>query len=333
MATTKEQVPIRHREVLADPGVQLSLQDPLAKRMLAWANERFPLPNAVLIAFLYATALIYGRALTNGGGALSFTWGDLLAYPGVLAYSLLVRIFDEHKDYEKDLVNHPGRVLQSGLITLRHLKVLGAVCIALMALTSILEDGGIGRVTLWWVILMGYTLLMLKEFFAREWLEQRLVIYAVSHLVSLPIAVIWMAQMGGRGHNLPASVIWFALAAGFVGASFEVSRKLEAPEDERPTLDSYSKELGVTGASVAIATLVVACAACAAAAMAATHENSPIGYAGLVVAVLPGIFGAVRFGRAPTRAHTQLAEGMAATTIVLILVALMAQILAGRGIG
>jgi len=101
LASTKEQVPIRHREVLADPGVQLSLQDPLAKRMLAWANERFPPPNAILIAFLYATALIYGRALTNGGGALSFTWGDLLAYPGVLAYSLLVRIFDEHKDYEK----------------------------------------------------------------------------------------------------------------------------------------------------------------------------------------------------------------------------------------
>jgi 4-hydroxybenzoate polyprenyltransferase len=67
-------------------------------------------------------------------------------------------VFDEHKDYEVDLRNHPDRVLQSGRVTLGHLKVVGAVALAVQVATCLLEDGGVGRVTFWWALTFGWTL-------------------------------------------------------------------------------------------------------------------------------------------------------------------------------
>ena len=39
----------------------------------------------------------------------------------VISFFFRLRVFDELKDYELDLQNHPQRVLQSGRITLRKL--------------------------------------------------------------------------------------------------------------------------------------------------------------------------------------------------------------------
>jgi hypothetical protein len=310
---------------------QLTLEAPLARRLLAWANERFPLANGVLILVIYTAALLCGRALTTVG-PLSVSASDLAGFFAVWAYFLMLRVFDEHKDYARDLANHPQRVLQSGLITLRHLKLLGLASVVVQVAATLIAGGGIGPALGWWALTMAYSLLMLKEFFVGDWLEQRLVLYAFSHLLSMPLAFLWLAQIGAGDRGLPAGVGWLALAGGLVAAGIEVGRKLKAPADEREGVDSYTRVLGVHGAPALSTALVAGAAAAACAALSAAGELSAAGVAGLAVAVVPAVLVALRFAREPSPAHAEQAEAGVGVAMLLVMLVLVIALLAGRGV-
>jgi hypothetical protein len=304
---------------------------PLSLRLLAWSNERWPIANVVLVLFIYVAALLAGEALTSGEG-LSISAVDAVAFLGAVGYSLLMRVLDEHKDFRDDLRNHPDRVLQSGFVTLGHLKVVGAVALAAQFAVSLLADGGVGLVTQWWALLMAWTLLMLKEFFLGEWLRERRILYASSHMLAMPLFILWMAQIGADGEALPGGVVWLGALAFLIGAAAEVGRKLVAPEDERPTVDSYTKILGTRGAPRAVAAILTLSALTAAALLGAAGAGSPVAFAGLALSLAPGLSGAARFARLPTREHAEAAEMRTGVTILLQLVVLIAALLAARGV-
>jgi 4-hydroxybenzoate polyprenyltransferase len=310
---------------------QLTLESPLAQRLLAWSGERFPVANGVLIFVIYASALLYGRALTNGG-EVSLSLSDLAGFVAVWAYFLILRVFDEHKDYERDSHTHPERVLQSGLVTLGHLRALGWAAVAVQLSVSVLMDGGLGPVTALWALTMGWTLLMLKEFFVGEWLARRLLLYAFTHMLSMPLAFLWMAQMGAGDIGLPAEVIWIALLGGLIGASLEVGRKLRAPEDERPGVDSYTKVLGTTGAPALAGVLLTAAVAAGAGLLGAAGDASAAACLALAFAAAPGIGGAATFARRPTGASAKRAEALVGVSLLLLPLVLIVALLAERGV-
>jgi hypothetical protein len=234
---------------------ELTISSPFVHRLLAWVNERFPWANAVLFLLLYLTAVAFGQVLTSDG-PVQYGLRDIPAFMGAWCFFLMLRVFDEHKDYELDCHNHPERVLQSGLITLGHLKVLGAVAIFVQIGVSVWQDGGVGNVTLLWIVVMGWSALMAKEFFMGEWLSKRLVLYAISHMVVMPMALIWMAQMGAGHAELPLRVGLLAALSFLSGFAFEITRKTKAPEDERDTIDSYTKIFGTGGAPLVVMVLL-----------------------------------------------------------------------------
>jgi 4-hydroxybenzoate polyprenyltransferase len=242
----------------------LTARSPLASRFLAWVHERFPLPNALLFFALYASALLLGRGAAGdgaAGSAMRVGAIDVVGFLAIWSFFLLLRVLDEHKDFETDSVNHPQRVLQSGLITLGHLKVVGVLAAALGLAVSLAHDGGVGRVTLAWAAMTAWTLLMAKEFFVGEWLAKRLVLYAFSHMLVMPLLLLWMVQMGAGRFAPPADTAALAAMAFFAGASFEVARKTRAPADERDGVDSYTKSLGLRGAPAALAVVQALCGA------------------------------------------------------------------------
>ena len=242
----------------------LSPSSTWVKRFYAWIEERFPLVQGVLIAVMYAASLLAGRAI--GAESLTLGLADIPGFFALWSFFLMLRVFDEHKDYEKDLENHPERVLQSGLITLDHLKGVGAIAVLVQLGASILADlesgGAIGAATISWGVVMAWSALMAREFFVGAWLEKRLVLYAVSHMVVMPLAVFWIMQMGlaTTWQNFPAAVP-ILLVGFFAAASLEVVRKTRAPQEERETVDSYTRTLGMSGAVVTGSALAMASAA------------------------------------------------------------------------
>lgn len=238
----------------------LTLQSPLPTRLCAWMNERFALANALLFFILYLTTAAVARAAA--GVAVGVSLQDVMGCLVTWSFFLLLRVFDEHKDYELDCRNHPQRVLQSGFVTLAHLRVLGLLALLLQVGWSLWRDGGVGGASIAWALMFAWTCLMGREFFVADWLTRHLTWYAVSHMLVMPLIVWWLAQMAQPGVALtPALALLMALA--FVsGFCFEITRKTRGPEEERDSVDSYSRIFGTQGAAWVVMVLVTAMVAC-----------------------------------------------------------------------
>src|SRR2546421_12460953 len=99
------------------------METSFVRRFLSWVHERFPLANGLLYLPLYLAALLLGR---RGGALEPF---DAFGFAAAWSFFLMLRVFDEHKDFDSDRALYPQRVLQRGLVTLRHLKIVGVAAI------------------------------------------------------------------------------------------------------------------------------------------------------------------------------------------------------------
>lgn len=232
-----------------------SMNDALSARIFAWMDERFPFKNALLFFILYLTSAVVARSAFES--AIEVSLLDVVACVVTWSLFLVIRIFDEHKDYALDVINHPQRVLQSGLITLKHLKVLGVVAVIAQLVFSIYSDGfAFGGATISYLIMFTYLCLMGAEFFCGEWLEKRLTIYAFSHMLIMPLIVYWLANLAVPNVVLNESLMVMMLLAFISGFCFEITRKTKGIEEERDTVDSYSKIFGTKGSAYIVMLLV-----------------------------------------------------------------------------
>lgn len=222
-----------------------------ATNLWAWAQERFPPAQGIFVAMLFTTGVLYGQFLSTSD-TLVMSVIDVVGFVSCWAVFLMLRIFDEHKDYAQDLHNYPNRVLQSGRITLDHLKVLGLTSIVLQAGYSMACDGGAGMVTFYWLMVFGWSLLMAVEFFVPRWLNAHLAVYAASHMLIMPLIMAWLMRIGAAGYALTAAAWWLALLAFFAGCTYELTRKAWGAEEERDTVASYARILGTNGVAIAI---------------------------------------------------------------------------------
>ena len=292
--------------------------------LAAWMRERFPARNAVFFAVFYATALLVSRAADTTGPRV-VSGRDLACFPAVWCFFLMLRVFDEHKDVEADAIAHPGRVLQRGLVTLGQLRVVGMLAIAVQLGTSLWLDRGVGPVTMWWLAALGWSALMAREFFVRDWIRHHLIVYALSHIVVMGIVAMWIAVMGLPRAPLEASPWLFAALSILAGLAFEIARKIRAPEQEHPLADSYTQALGVPAASWLLIGVVggAAVTALGLTAVVSGHVGA-VALASLVAAVALAVTMVMRFRSRPTPAtakRSEAAVGMAALATHVVVIA------------
>lgn len=310
----------------------LTQDSPLISRIKAWSDERFPLAHGVGYFALYLTAAAVAR-YAGDAGEIKVALTDILACLVAFSYFLLLRVFDEHKDYELDCMNHPQRVLQSGLITLKHLKVLGGLSIAAHILWSLWLDRGFSSVTLAWFIAFAWTCLMGKEFFCGEWLEKRLTLYAFSHMLVMPMIMWWFMQMGHPGvafGKLAGILLGLSFASGFAA---EIVRKTRGPEEERDTVDSYSKIFGTRGAAIVVMLLVSAmCGIQAWLCCEMTSGSFWGGYLAIGLGYLAAIASLARFIKSPSLKGREKNEGFTALAMLVGYITVIAAALTERGL-
>lgn len=219
------------------------------KDLAAYLNERFPAINMALFAVLFGTVYSVASFCWPAFGTAGFGWREAWGMVAVISFFFRLRVFDELKDYALDAVNHPHRVLQSGRVTLNQLQNV-SLAGAFLELTWSVAMGAPTLVC--WLLAVSYSLLMRYEFFVSRYLQSRLVLYALTHMLIMPFSIgwIWSAYVPNYGLTFPL----FLLAALSVlgGFSFEIARKLHAPEAERERIDSYSKSMGYTTAIVTV---------------------------------------------------------------------------------
>jgi 4-hydroxybenzoate polyprenyltransferase len=209
----------------------------------AYLQERFAPVNMGLFVVLFGT--VRGVATLAGGASRGGPPADgpALVALGALAtvsFFFRLRVFDEEKDFAQDALTHPQRVLQTGRVTLPQLRALAWAG----ALLELGWSAGHGTTTLLlWAVALGYSLLMRLEFGVGAWLRQRLVLYALSHMLIMPLVILWL--FSAYAPALDAEYLPLLLLLSLLGGfSFELARKLHAPAAERAGVDSYSQALG-----------------------------------------------------------------------------------------
>jgi len=216
-------------------------------RWLTYQKERFPLlAHGPLIAAFSACAVSYSSLLR---GAPAPSAGMFLtAFAVCLLMFLQLRIADEFKDAGEDAKWRPYRPVPRGLVSLRELRtVFILAAIIQTALVLLLDPRLIFVLGIAWT----YLALMGVEFFCRDWLKKRPVIYLLSHMGIMPLvdffatACEWLP----RGSAPPTGLGWFLAASFFNGIVIETGRKLRQPADEEEGVETYSRLWGKSGGS------------------------------------------------------------------------------------
>jgi 4-hydroxybenzoate polyprenyltransferase len=229
-------------------------------RWRLYFRERFPLPlQGPVIAVFVGSSFAYSWA-TQGQRGLPSALEPALAFGVVLLFFLQLRILDEFKDFADDLRFRPYRPVPRGIVTLRGLGWLGAICAAIQAIASALLGMPvlIALVAVW-----SYAGFMAAEFFAPSWLKAHPVAYMASHMVVVPLIVAYVAACAGVQAIAPP-LLWFVAMSYLSFCVFEIGRKIRSPADELQGVETYSALWGRRGAVLAWLAVMAGAATCAA---------------------------------------------------------------------
>jgi len=231
----------------------LTRQSPALKRLWAYLLERFPpVAYSLLVAFFYGSALLVASRLS--GQDAVFRWQAPVV---MLLLFFHLRIFDEHKDAKEDLDAYPDRLLSQGIVSLSFLRRTAVIAIGLQAGLS----ASLGQAAfLAWAACFAFTLLMLAEFFVGKWLNQRMLVYAISHNPITPLLGVFAWASTGLNWQNPFG--WYLASAALGAFAFELGRKLRLPSEEQAGVSTYSNVYGRSRAAFVIATTTLLSIAC-----------------------------------------------------------------------
>ena len=251
------------------------------KNFKIYLNERFPLgKNSFFVLIFTLSGYIYAGLLYNSKiiksilskevNRVPLFWGKEIDKVPIIWYKLFplfiiifmfffqLRITDEFKDYEEDLKYRPYRPVQRGIISL---KALGKIGIATIIIQIILAHVINPKLIYFMLLVWVYMFLMTKEFFIKNWLTEKILIYALSHVVIM--IFITLVILKGTGYILESHFletlylslekyeknIFIGLIPLFAlnylnGIVLEIGRKTRKANEEEYGVQTYSKLWG-----------------------------------------------------------------------------------------
>ena len=262
------------------------------KNFKIYLNERFPLgKNSIFVLIFTLSGYIYTGLLYNSKiikptlskevNRVLLFWDKEIDKVSIIWYKFLplfiiifmfffqLRITDEFKDYEEDLKYRPYRPVQRGVISL---KALGKIGIATIIIQIILAHVINPKLIYFMLLVWFYMFLMTKEFFIKNWLTERILIYALSHVVIM--IFITLVIVKGTGYILESHFletlylsvekygknIFMGLIPLFTlnylnGIVLEIGRKTRRADEEEHGVQTYSKLWGKKKAVVILSLL------------------------------------------------------------------------------
>ena len=248
------------------------------KNFKIYLNERFPLGKNSIFVLIFTlsgyiyTGLLYNSKIINQIFSkeikVPMPWHKIVAlFIIIFMFFLQLRITDEFKDYEEDLKYRAYRPVQRGVITLKALGKIGIATVIIQIILAYIIDF---KIIYFMIIVWFYMFLMAKEFFIKEWLTKRILIYALSHVVIMifiTLVIVNATQYIILGNIFDVFILqWykhnidFALIPLFAlnylnGIVLEIGRKTRRADEEEHGVQTYSKLWGKKKAAVILSLL------------------------------------------------------------------------------
>lgn len=270
----------------------------LLPRLIVYQRERFPLGRTALLVLVFSAASVSVSAHLAGRpvpGAAAYAGAFLVT----LCLFFQLRVLDEIKDAEDDQRHRPERPIPRGLVSLGLVVRLGLATVPLAVAAAFWVEP---RLVLLLALVWSWMALMTAEFFVPAWLKARPFAYLLSHMAVMPLIDLLVTGFDWAPQGRPAPALALFLLLSFAnGCVLEIGRKLWAPANERPGVDSYSAVLGAgRGAALWIACLSISLALLVAVGLAtgAALLTAAVGVTAFAGAAAVGL----RYARAPTPA-------------------------------
>lgn len=204
-----------------------------------YLKARFPVPSLAFYTLLTLFAINSVFEKSNYGKAILLG----LIY---LLFLFYLRVLDEFKDFAYDSKEHADRPVQSGLVSLSFLCNVGLVDLFLFLLLGFLVSPL--NVFFLLVLTLFYSFLMYKEFFIRDLLRKRTLLYLLSHqVVLIPLFLFFYSVFYGDVWPLNSvSHLSLFLYTVLPALLIEVGRKLDHRLNTRgeKTDDTYAYAWG-----------------------------------------------------------------------------------------
>lgn len=219
-----------------------------------YIKERFPLPAVLLFASGYAAVTI-GTALSvnlwqdNLMAAIKLTLLITVCFTGFL---LRQRVVDEFKDAVHDAKYFPDRPYSRGLITKKQLIGLGLFAL-ILELYAVMSLG----MTLFYLPVFLFSLLMAKEFFMSVFLQKHFTLYFLFHECIFILFGFYFWQVLQNIHSTIDNFFLYLLIVTIAPISVEIIRKF-APRKSKNGLvvnDSYGSVWGILQAAFILSLL------------------------------------------------------------------------------
>jgi 4-hydroxybenzoate polyprenyltransferase len=301
-------------------------------RLRVYLSEMFPLAVHVpaSIAGFYAVFLVLQAMMA--AGPVQVTLASAAGAVSLVLTSLTLRIFDELKDLEVDRVLFPTRPVPSGRVKVTDLYALLAVAIAALILLNVFQAR---PVVIAFAIFLGFSFLTFRYFFVPGLIRHRPLWLLVTHQPLVPLAGWYATAHAAVAAGLPgASAGAPTLAA--IGLfwlptlSWEIARKVRAPEDEDAYV-TYSRIFGPrAAAAIALAGMVGAAAGLG----MWVAGRAGLGWAfraPLAAAAAIALVGILPFIVRPVRERAKLRR-VAEMFVVILYAAAVAGVIAARGV-
>lgn len=214
-------------------------------------KERTPIASYLLITAGPASS---GYFLASNPNVTSL----LLALVGFFLFFLVLRMMDEYKDFDKDILAHPQRPLPRGLIPLAEFKM--GITLGLITLIAfdffLLLIGHKNSFYLYSLVII-HLWLMYKEFYVATWINARPILYAITHQLILVTLCLYCISVYRNLEPLHFSRLdlVYAFSVLFSFFSYEVCRKLDP--NAHPVLKTYLFVYGIGGVIKIVTTLLV----------------------------------------------------------------------------
>lgn len=251
------------------------------KNFKIYLNERFPLGKNSIFVLIFTlsgyiyTGLLYNSKIINQIFSkeikVPMPWHKIVAlFIIIFMFFLQLRITDEFKDYEEDLKYRAYRPVQRGVITLKALGKIGIATVIIQIILAYIIDF---KIIYFMIIVWFYMFLMAKEFFIKEWLTKRILIYALSHVVIMIFITLFIVNatqyiilgeaenifkfgaLQWYRHNIDIALIPLFTLNYLNGIVLEIGRKTRRADEEEHGVQTYSKLWGKKKAAVILSLL------------------------------------------------------------------------------
>lgn len=216
------------------------------KIALAYTKERFPIiPIALFTTLFYFSSYYFLQNINNKSITISFI--HITQIFSLFLFMLQLRLSDEIKDYEKDKIAHPERLLSRGIINLKTIETVLFFVIGLQILFNFYIGSSYFIMML---IIQIYAYLMKVEFFAKNFLEKKIGLYLISHQLILPLLCLYNGVPSFDSINSLLNIELYLVLIYLTLPStlYELMRKTWNKEREHELADSYTKVYGINKA-------------------------------------------------------------------------------------